>query len=367
MLPKKRDIGEQSQKIGDESTGYQAARDIIITNGVSYTEVKGIVMDLFRLNAYELLDSAGAIANARAEEVIEKYIERLQSEAPESVTSLNQPDMQYALLNAQKAHARVGDENLADVLVDILVERSKEPQRNLMQVILNEALEVAPKLTSSQIDILSTLFLLRYVKFQGLNQFFSLKNYIISISENLIENLPLNESMYSHLQYSGCGRIDVTSIDIIDTVLNTYKDAFRQPIERDELNFLMLPRRGIRMAEDLISRNIIVPFNYKIDESKEYFILYFNDVKQLEERLFFLGYPEQIYIQANTIFNRMASTEDSKKILMYDPNINKLLSSINQGSARSFSISSVGMVIAQANIKRKLGFNLDISIWVNEN
>lgn len=51
------------------------------------------------------------------------------------------------LFSAQKEHARIGDEDLGDLLVQLLVDRTKVRDRNLVQIALNESLEVAPKLT----------------------------------------------------------------------------------------------------------------------------------------------------------------------------------------------------------------------------
>jgi hypothetical protein len=59
--------------------------------------------------------------------------------------------MQYAVFTAQREFARSGDDQLGDILVDILVDRTKEPDRSLLQIVLNESLNVAPKLTADQL------------------------------------------------------------------------------------------------------------------------------------------------------------------------------------------------------------------------
>ena len=132
---------DQKQNIAQGSTAIQAGGNVTITKtGLTYAEVRDVALDVFRANFYELAGVAKETAKARAEEITEEFLSKLQKEHPAGLEKSNDPDFQYALFTVQKEYARNGDKDLGDLLVDLLVDRSKQEQRDILQIVLNESL-----------------------------------------------------------------------------------------------------------------------------------------------------------------------------------------------------------------------------------
>ncbi len=75
---------DQEQTVTEGSTAIQAGGDVTITNtGLTLTEVRDVAKDIFDANFYKLQGAAQATASARAEEVTEKFLEKLQLENPD--------------------------------------------------------------------------------------------------------------------------------------------------------------------------------------------------------------------------------------------------------------------------------------------
>ncbi|MED1603658.1 LPO_1073/Vpar_1526 family protein [Alkalihalophilus marmarensis] len=211
------EINKQNQKVESNSTAYQAGGDIHVTHGVRYEQVKEIALDIFKSNFYDLGEKVEKLVNERAEEFINKYLDKLQATAPENLENTQDPDVRYVIYEAQKSHARRGDQEVADLMVDLLVSRTKIKDKNLLQLVCNEALGVMPKLTLKQIDILTTLFLMNYVniKIFPVDQFYKIV-YLFT------RDISRDEFAFQHLQYAGCISISIGSIDINKTLEQHY-------------------------------------------------------------------------------------------------------------------------------------------------
>ena len=140
---------DKKQEGGDGSSNIQA-ENVNVYNGITYKDAKEIALDVFNSNFIRLKSEAAQIAAERAEEITEK-----NEKSPESLEEFKNPAMQDALFQTQKEYAKSGDEELGNLLVDILVDRAKTQERNMLQLVLDESLLVAPKLTVEHFDLLT--------------------------------------------------------------------------------------------------------------------------------------------------------------------------------------------------------------------
>src|SRR5258706_9702008 len=159
---------DQEQSVAEGSTAIQAGGNVTITKtGLTYAQVRDVALDVFKANFYDLAGIAKKTAEARAEVITENFLSKLQQENPAGFEKSDDPDFQYALFSVQKEYARNGDKDLGDLLVDLLIDRSKQEQRDILQIVLNESLSTAPKLTESQLAVLAVIFLFRYTQNLG--------------------------------------------------------------------------------------------------------------------------------------------------------------------------------------------------------
>ena len=224
---------KQSQKGGDSSTNIQAQRDVII--GLGYSDVRDIAMDIFKTNFIELRSIAQQVAIERAEALVDSFLKEAVRQGQTEIPEAENPDFQYALFSAQRDYARTGDQDLGNLLVQLLVDRTKLRDRDLLQIVLNQSLTVAQMLTSDQLDSLSLVFLLRYTVNNALSNpleypvylrapavFSSLVSYLDREILQFVPRASRRDSAYQHLEYAGCGSISLGEISVEQIFLKSY-------------------------------------------------------------------------------------------------------------------------------------------------
>lgn len=281
-----RNNNKYEQSGGQNSVNLQGEN--VHYHGLTYSDAKEIAQDVFEKNFRELTTEAAETAAQRANEVREQIMNKLKQVEENVLESFKDPDVQYQIFNVQKEYARSGDENLAEMLTDLLVERVNEPDRTLKQVLLNESMSVLPKLIKGQVDILTWVFVVRYVKDNSATSLKMFQGFFNAV----YNGIPLDEqeiqlsANYKHLQYAGCGA-------------TTIGESF--------------------------------------------------------EKLHLDRYPN--------LFSKETDVIDIMRDLC--PRMETIAKIWNDTELRHFTLTSVGMTIAHANLCRLIGIKTDLEVWIS--
>lgn len=342
----------QNQESGDNSANYQA--ETINQYGLSYRDAKEIALDVFQQNFLILSEQAKQIARERVEEITNDFLNEIKEKNSNLLNSVQEPGMQNALYSAQKSYAVSGDKDTAKLLVDILVERAEQKERNLIQIVLDESLEVVSKLTVNQLDALTIIFLIKQTRFQNVNNLESFNEILEFNLKPFIENLRKDDSDYSHLEYCNCGSVTVLTTSIESKFLKTYKGLFCKGVFREEFEeqyktLLDYPDLTTPCLHD----NEKIQVNALNDEA----------LKDLIDKI---KLPEESAYKLKTFFNSnsMSEVEVKAYLLNQGKYMEKLFDVWENSGLKLMSITSVGIAIAQANYKRKTGNSVDLSIWI---
>lgn len=203
---------KQELQGGDHSANYQANRDITVHQGMAFAEVKDVAMMVFENNFLKLGEQVEELVNQRAEKIIVEYLDKLRSEKPEALANTIDPDIRAVIYEAQKDYARSGKEDTEKLLVDLLFERTVEVQSDFKNIVLNEALSVASKLSKLQIDLLSISYLGKYISFNQLIHPSAFEHFLEPF-QYLFDSKFDAYSDYSFLTYLGCMDISIGSLD----------------------------------------------------------------------------------------------------------------------------------------------------------
>lgn len=347
---------EQKQEAAADATAIQAGGNVTVLNvGVSVSEARAIALDVAKATFYELSGTARDIVSTRVEEITDKVIEKLQSEIPEGLKIATDPDFQYALFTVQKQYGRRGDKDLGDLLVDLLVDRSKQDQRNVLQIVLNESLETAPKLTEAHLSNLATIFLFRYTKSLIVGNHQILGDYFDKHVLPFAGKLTRNNASYQHLEFAGCGSIQMGEISLEEILARTYPGLFCMGFDQAEI----------------ASRSISIGLDSR------FFIQCLNDPAKIQVRA-----KDKESLMSN-LKNHGVSPDDSEKIsALFDvglmphsdirqkcvnlrPYMESVFDCWHNSPMKNFTLTSVGIAIGHANIKRLIGEFADLSIWIN--
>lgn len=347
---------DQEQNVAEGSTAIQAGGNVTITKtGLTYAEVRDVALDVFRANFYELAGVAKETAKVRAEEITEGFLSKLQKEYPAGLEKSHDPDFQYALFTVQKEYARNGDKDLGDLLVDLLVDRSKQEQRDILQIVLNESLSTAPKLTDSQLAVLAIIFLFKYTQNFGIGNHEMLGDYLDKHVAPFSSKIVKNMACYQHLEFSGCGAIGLGEHSLESIFGSTYQGQFLKGFDAKEV-----AERGVSIGLD--QRFFIPCLN---DPSK---VQVRANSKELLDKAFEAhAIKPEDRSKITSLFDagKMNDAEIKNKCIAIRSYMADLFETWSGSSMKNFTLTSVGIAIGHANIKRLVGEFADLSIWIN--
>lgn len=204
-----------------------ASRDSLViqsgenTNiGYSAEEMRAVIETLAdQVPKYAAI--ASEIVEARLKAFEERILSRFATEQA-NPTAFADPDFQHALGTAQRSFCRFGDEVSADILVALLAQKSKEPARNRLSLVLGQAVEKAALLTANELAALSLAHLLVSVKFIVPN-FGALCSRLQDQAVPLLSDITTEESSYTYLESQGCASvIFTTGIDLTEVLRRSY-------------------------------------------------------------------------------------------------------------------------------------------------
>jgi hypothetical protein len=346
---------DQQQEVSEGGFAIQAKGNVTVTTGLSYLEVREVALDVFKGNFYKLKGAAAEVATARAEEITEKFLKKLQTESPAGLEQSQDPDFQYALFNVQKEYARNGDKNLGDLLVDLLVDRSKQEKRDILQIVLDEAISTAPKLTENQLAVLALVFLLKYTQNRGVGSHAALGEYLDKYALPFVSKVVTNQACYQHLEFCGCGSISIAR-RALETVLGTtYHGLFVNGFDQKEV-----VDRGISIgpSQDFFLPCLNDPSKFQVNALNKEAL----DGK-FEERS--ISPEDRAKITALFEAANMSDAQINEKCVSTRAYMADVFKSWSGSSMPNLMLTSVGIAIGHVNIKRFAGEFADLSIWIN--
>lgn len=344
----------QKQDAGDNSTNLQG-QQVIVNQGVTYSDAKEIANDVFKDNFIRLKEEAAVIAQGRAEEITEKVMLQLEERHPGAIKEFEQPGLQDALFTVQKQYAISGDTDLGDLLVDILVDRAAEPKRNMLQIVLEESLGVASKLTVGQLDTLTLNFLLRSTRVMDAKNLDELISHISKQIMPFLQNLSDLYSDYTYIEYLGCGHVRAGNYGLLENNLrNTYKAYFSSGFTEKEL--------VAEIGEGLNLKGLIVPCFHGVDKL-QIGVLDESVLKAVSDRN---GLGEETKLKLERFFEKTTKPPNEVKSILIEafPEIERVFDVWDNSVFDRFELTSVGIAIAHANYRRKTGDTMDLSIWI---
>lgn len=345
----------QKQELGSDALALQAGGNIQIQIGISASEARDIAMDVAKATFFELTGVARDTMAVRVEEITDQVIEKLEKEYPEGLKKALDPDFQYALYTVQRQYGRTGDVDLGALLVDLLVDRSKQDSRGIMQIVLNESLEIAPKLTDKHLATLAIVFLLRYTQQQNFTGLSTFLDYLDEYVEPFASLLPSNNAAFQHLEFTGCASIQAGEITLENALSTTYPALYKKGFSAQRLSDagLTTPLRPGMLIPCLHN-----PALFQIGAV---------NMSVLESMFISNHTPQEDRPKVVELFNENSMTEKELRAwcAAERPYMESVFSAWDDSLMKNLSLTSVGMAIGHANIKRITGEFADLAIWVN--
>ncbi len=336
--------GSDSPQIGIQNNYY----------GMNYENTKALCMDLINseLNIYK--NEAEQTALIRDNKLLENFFERLHNENMTDSSVLKEfknPDMQYCYVEAQKSYMRTGTKDLEDTLAQLLVDRVKTNEHNLLQIALGEAIKVVPLLLPQQLDILAMCFILRYTRSTHVYNLHTFFSYIKKVLLPHISECSDKGSLYQHLVYTNTASIDITEISLEEVFKNVYPVIFQKGIAIDEVHDY------ISKYPDLFIKSLYNPLMVQLSTF---------DLNTLNNACTMFNVTEEDKKYLTNLFKSqlMLPNEIRKVIIKNQPQCSNLFNLWNNSTLKHLSLTSVGIVLGAKRSNQISGETYDLSIWI---
>lgn len=235
-----------TQTAGENSKNLNVMGDY--HEGLSYKDARQVALDVFKANSSVYTEIAKKTIDERVVNITDDIFTMIYSELPDTVEKLVEPAVQDTLLKIQKEYAKNDDPALKERLIALLKNRLKADEKDMETIVLDEALEIVPKLTGIQLNILSlhltVLRILHHEVTNGDTFFHMLTSKILLFYSNRMSKT----IEYAHLQYLGCTGIlseGSTYKPIEEIFRNRYAGLFSRGFSREEFYEYM----GIEIQE----------------------------------------------------------------------------------------------------------------------
>jgi hypothetical protein len=351
-------MAKQEQEATGNAIAIQSQRDTIINQGVSPTDMKTI-LDALASQQITYTAVAREIVDARLFDFEERILRRFAEDNKVRAEAFKDPDFQYLLTRAQHAHARSGDEDIRDTLVDLIAERSKQTDRNRLALSLNQAVEKAALLTKNEFAELSVSYLYRYTLNHTVNNFQKLTEYLSTSTAPFLNDLSREESSFSYIESQGCGTVSITSMTLRDIIAANYGGLISKGWDEEAFSSLVTQYGLLPFANNpQVFRSCLQ------DASKKQANAVRKDVFEEVGRAAGMT-PEQITgVWTNFEATMMSRDELVAALEPLFTSAGKLFSLWDETPLKSLLLTSVGIAIAHANSVRVAGFDADLSIWI---
>jgi hypothetical protein len=336
----------QTQRGGANSTNVQAGV-VNYHQGLAPADALAMMEQVSRRNIERYADEAQQLIDERVELMRQRIVDELA--ARETLESVADPGMQYATLVVQREYARTGDEDLAETLVQLLADRSQEVRRSRRQLVLDESLQVASRLTPEQSDILSTVLLTRRprpsVPITSLHLLdFHLRMHLVP----WVSRLSVDNFDFDHLAYSGCASIAEGSCSAASALLQVWTGLWHKGVPPEELPESLAPfqRNSAVILPSLRDPAKVQPNAINAATAREVAVAN--------------GVPEGDFVSFLQNY-QMSEDEVNQDVSGRVPEWPEFISIWDEGRFKNVELTSVGIAIGHANARRVLG-----STWIGK-
>jgi hypothetical protein len=340
----------QEQSGGADSVNIQAGNNAVVHVGITATEAIEIADGIFWKNFLTMGGTAEAVLRERVERFVRDFVSSLQRENPIGLESMRDPDMLRALYAAQEGYACSGEDDLEQTLIDLLVDRAGQEERDLTTHVLNQAISTVPKLTIQQRAALAIIFFIRCSRFVGPLELAAFYKYVRDYLAPFIDSMPQKRGDYLYMQYTGVGSMSLGSIELEKSF---YESAFGY------------------FANGFTREVAALPWQDRLDDP-EIFMPCLRDSSKLQIRARSISEVEELGEKKNlpslvthAATGRMQPGEMRDDLIAHVPSMEKLFDNWDSLGMSHFELTAVGIAIAHACQRRVVGGSTSLDVFLS--
>lgn len=193
-------INNQKQSAGDNSTQV-IANEYHNHQGIQVGDVIHIVHGLVK-NELEIYQQVAELkAQSRFEEFSRSLESAIENKVADKIDKFSEPSMQYATRAATLGYIKSGDNDQKEMLVNLLIDRLKSDDQSTEQLLIDEAIQILPKLSPKCIAVL-TLMTFNNLKVSGHKSI--LESYLKKLNPIIDSVFDVKNIDLEYLVQTGC-------------------------------------------------------------------------------------------------------------------------------------------------------------------
>ena len=152
---------------------------------------------------------------------------KLEEKNTTDMAAFSEPDVQYAVYEAQKSYARFGTKEMLAMLSSLIANRVEYNNTNIcLKVAIDKAIEISGLLTRKHLDYLALLFAISQVRFGGINDIKQLNDRLLML-DSFYPNV--DTSVFSYINLLGCLQLSLIDVPaILGEAYNLPKDQVKR-------------------------------------------------------------------------------------------------------------------------------------------
>jgi hypothetical protein len=334
------------------NTGYKADE---VTNMMTslISNLKSVIQDVVRNELNERSEKARQTSKDRTLEYGEAVTEQLSDPSnKELLEKFDRPDIQRSLRLSLIQFIDRGDEETKEAMVDLLIDRLHADGNNIEQAVIDEAIEILPRLSKSSTTFLSLLYCRSLVS--GGNTL------------NVFLHFSIIGNMWVHLQE--LSQLDIAYLRQLSCCVNVSGLNHYFPLERilsNHYDYMFRDYGYLDNIMDIINNNPFLNMQFGHDFS---FIkdgvsnrLFFTcpNEKSLKENLQAYGYSDREQVVKDYISSLPTLPPEEIRKILIAHNINWQLAFdvLNRDLVQKQELTPLGMYIAKKTIKKLVGLS----------
>lgn len=339
---------------GNNNIGNIQTRDVHIHHGLSVNETTHLINSIVDQKLISYKDEAAQIYKINQNKFKNILYKQIQDLNEEELYQFKDPDTQLSLLEAASISGRKSNEELIVLLSDLVIKRIKDEKKGdieLRKIVYNEAIKTINKITINQLKIITLCYLIKYTTNDGISSFDTFIQYIFS---KVLPLVPLKKSFseFQHIEYAGCGSIELVNSDLSDLFRNQYSFLFLNSFKRNQIE-------SFNLSDSLLNTIIYCNGDNCFFKIKNRTVLKkllddSNDNNDINDQLI-------AFYDKHTKDKKMIQEEIETKI----PASKSLFEYWKNSSIGRLSLTTVGIALAISYYEKKIGEKVDINIWID--
>lgn len=350
---------KQGQSVSENSTAIQASGDVNYHAGISSAQMVEIIESVQKL-VQVYTEQSKEIMEQRLASFRDGLVVEFSENGKGKTEAFSDPDFQGALLDAQKAVARSGDESLGNVLIDLVSQKSQCGARDRLSLTLNDAISKAGSLTNEDFDLLAFVFVFKNMQLANIADVKALAERLEIFFGPLAATTAEGELAISYLESHGCLRTTVGGFGTFksgfEILVQRYPGALTKGVTRKQLENIFEAESPL-WDSNLVQKS---PFG------DDLLLLFPGEAKMIDSAYEKSGRSERPGEKyADLVRNHpMEAEEFFGAAMFYFDGTQQVVEKYDSSGARDAVLTSVGLALAHARLSKFEEFDVPLSIWV---